>query len=266
MAAPRRWRSRAPGDGQAEDSRADVDETIHQYTISFKDSCTVTSGIHSTHTHTNTHKHAYSPVYEVYLMHQRALPSVREAEKGGGVFFAFILCAPLYDVMCVLAPLISIQLKTTTRPRYTVAFPGGRHRHTVNISCLWRVCAREELGTTWNTVWWLKQVVRNQLEETPGIKGTESTLSLLSLGSHSSERIGDRFGPQKNLSVNLPPVPVSLCSRASVTASAYVHQPVKDAVCLCFIKNLSNQATNMWISPAAAHDTRSGCLYKTLKN
>ena len=45
--------------------------------------------------------------------------------------------------------------------------------------------------------------MKNQLEETPGMKGTESTLSLLSLGTHSSERIGDHFGPQKKQSVNL---------------------------------------------------------------
>lgn len=136
-----------------------------------------------------------------------------------------MFCVFPYDAISVLVPLISIQLKTTTTPRYTVAFPGGRHRQTyrltVNISCLQRLLAHEELGSTWNTVWWLNQVVRNQLYKTLGIKGTESTLSLLSLGSHSSERIGDRFGPQKKESVNLPPVPVILCSHASVTASAH---------------------------------------------
>lgn len=99
----------------------------------------------------------------------------------------------------------------------SVAFPGGRHRQTVNISCLQRFWAHEELWTRWNAVWWLNQGVRNQLDEPPGIKATERTLSLRSLGSHSSKGIGDRFGPQKKHSVNLSPLPVILCCQTLVT-------------------------------------------------
>lgn len=46
-----------------------------------------------------------------------------------------------------------------------------------------------------------------QLEETPGIKGTESTLSCLSPAMHSSERNENSFRPQKKLKVNLYAVP-----------------------------------------------------------
>lgn len=97
----------------------------------------------------------------------------------------------------VLTSFISIQLKSTTRCRYTVAAPGGRHRQLIFNGC--RLPALEELGTTWNTVWWLNRVVRNQLGETFGIKVTGSNSSLLSAGSRSSEGIKYCFGSQKLL-------------------------------------------------------------------
>lgn len=103
----------------------------------------------------------------------------------------------------VLASLISNQLKTPTKAILQRFQEGDSERQKVNISCLQRFSAHEELEPRWNTVWWLNQGGRNQLDETPGIKGTESTLSLLSLGSHPSERIGDRFGPRKKQRVNL---------------------------------------------------------------
>lgn len=106
-----------------------------------------------------------------------------------------LLCSSVWRDFC----LISSKLKTTMRPRCTVAASGRRQRQTVNISCLQRFTAHKELGTTWSSVWWSSQVVRSQLDETLRIKRTESTLSLLSVGSHSSERIGDPFGPQRKV-------------------------------------------------------------------
>ena len=181
-------------------------------------------------------------------MHKRLLPSVRKVQKGVGVFFLLIFCIALYDVISVFAPLISSQLKTTKRPRYEEAALGGRHRQTdsktVNISCLQRFSAHGELGTTWNTVWWLNQVVRNQLDETLRIKGTECILSLLSVGSHSSERIGDCFGPQKRQRVKLHPALVILCSQAFVTKlceSTYILTDIQKVPCLSvLIWNSSN--------------------------
>lgn len=108
-------------------TQEDVDETLYQNRISKKDSRTLPWGILN-----RRYKHTYSPVYEhtVSLMHQRVLPSVRKAHKRGSAFFLFIFCGAVHDVICVLAPLISIQLKSTTGPRYTVAVPRGRHRQS----------------------------------------------------------------------------------------------------------------------------------------
>lgn len=133
VAAQWRW-GRTPGDRQVEDRVRQLQMKPFTKTEfpSRTPSCYLGGFSSAACTLTNTHQHAYSPVHEhtVPLMHQRVLPSVTKVQKGGGLFVRFIFCAAPYDVICVLAPLISIQLKTTTRPRYTVAFPGGRHRQT----------------------------------------------------------------------------------------------------------------------------------------
>ena len=60
----------------------------------------------------------------------KVLPSVKNAQKRRGVFSLFIFSVAVNDMISASAPLISSQLKTTTKRRYTVAPPGGRHRQT----------------------------------------------------------------------------------------------------------------------------------------
>lgn len=155
-----------------------------------------------------------------------------------------VFCAALY-MISVLTSFISIQLKSTTRCRYTVAAPGGRHRQLIFNGC--RLPALEELGTTWNTVWWLNRVVRNQLGETFGIKVTGSNSSLLSAGSRSSEGIKYCFGSQKLL------FPISvILHKVSVTVwCLHRHQHIKEY--------LSVKQRKTRESYSSTHDKRSGC-------
>lgn len=75
---------------------------------------------------------------------------------------------------------------------------------SVEICCSW--------GTRGNVV--KPSGEESSGKKTPGIKGTENTLPLLSLGSYISERIGDCFGTKR---LNLNPLPETLCSHTSVT-------------------------------------------------
>lgn len=121
------------------------------------------------------------------------VPLHRKAQEC--VLHVHLLCGSVYELCLGPFYLHPAAKHHEVQVYSTAAAPGGRHRQLIFNDCTfssWRA------GTTWNAVWWLNQVVRNQLDETLGIKAAGSTSSLPSVGSFSSEGIKYCFGSQRN--------------------------------------------------------------------
>lgn len=81
------------------------------------------------------HAHTYLCRITVSLIHQRVLPSNREAQRE--MFSSFLIFrSPLYDIMCALPPLIFIQLYSAASTLESLVYLGGPDRQF--IVYIWR--------------------------------------------------------------------------------------------------------------------------------
>lgn len=161
--------------------------TLNQNIISFKDSFMLPVGtlIRKMHTYTLSCVGSHS----VCNASKRRTFN-QESTKGRCALLFHLLRSSLWCDLC-LGP-FNLHPAENNQEALDILQPfqeGDPDRHAVNISCRRRPSARPERGITRKTVWWFNQTVVNQLEETAALHRTENTLSLLSLGSHSSEKV-----------------------------------------------------------------------------
>lgn len=161
VAAPRRWR-RTPGDRQVEDkSQKDVDETLSQNRILY-----VTHG-NSQLAPAHTLIRAQTCIFTCVWSHSvsNASKSVtfnHESTKERCVLSLHLLWSSVWCDLC-LGP---FNLHPAENHQEAQGYCSLSRRETQTdielIFHVWRDFLLE-LGITWNTIWWLNQVVENQL-------------------------------------------------------------------------------------------------------
>lgn len=182
------------------------------------------------HTHIYKYKHTlYKNTQSPYCIKDCYL---EERKKGRRcVLSVHLLCSSVWRDLC-LAPFHLHPAENHNEAQVYCSFSRREtDRHTLNISRLQRLLTYEELGTTWNTVWWLNQAVRNHQDK----RNWKHFVSSFSWKSFiwGNSRLFWTTEKGKCQSVSC----LWVCAGKHLWQCVCLHTPqyVEDAVCLCFI-------------------------------